>query len=43
MGDLEVARKHPAEARAAYKSALDMAPDRDARKRVSSKLKSLPQ
>src|SRR5580693_4161013 len=43
IGDLEAARQHPAEARAAYKSALDFAPDRDARKRVSNKLKSVPQ
>jgi tetratricopeptide (TPR) repeat protein len=42
IGDVEAARQHPAEARAAYKSALDLAPDRDARKRVSNKLKSLP-
>jgi tetratricopeptide (TPR) repeat protein len=42
IGDAEAARQHLAEARAAYKSALNLAPDRDARKRVNSKLKSLP-
>jgi predicted negative regulator of RcsB-dependent stress response len=42
IGDLEVARQHPGEAKAAYRSALDLAPDREARKRVSNKLKSLP-
>jgi tetratricopeptide (TPR) repeat protein len=41
IGDLEASRQHPAEARAAYKSAVDLAPDRDARKRVNNKLKSL--
>jgi tetratricopeptide (TPR) repeat protein len=43
IGDVEAARKHPTEARAAYKSALDLAPDRDARKRIGNKMKSLAQ
>jgi tetratricopeptide (TPR) repeat protein len=43
IGDAEAARKHPTEARAAYQSALDLTTDRDARKRVSNKLKSLGQ
>ena len=42
IGDLEVVRKNTTEAKAAYKSALDLAPDRDTRKRISNKLKSLP-
>jgi tetratricopeptide (TPR) repeat protein len=42
IGDLEAARKNTTEAKAAYKSALDLAPDRDARKRIGNKLKSLP-
>ena len=41
IGDLEAARQHAAEARAAYQSALDLAPDRAARKRIGNKLKSL--
>jgi len=43
IGDAEAARKHPTEARAAYQSALDLTTDRDARKRVAKKLKSLGQ
>jgi Flp pilus assembly protein TadD len=43
IGDAESAQKHLAEAKAAYKSALDLAPDRETRKRVGNKLKSLPQ
>ena len=43
IGDLEAARKNSAAARAAYQSALDAGGDRDARKRVSNKLKTLPQ
>lgn len=41
IGDAEAARKHTAEAVAAYKSALNFAPDRDARKRLNSKVKGL--
>ncbi len=40
IGDLEAARQHPAEARAAYQSALDLKPARAARKRVENKLRS---
>jgi tetratricopeptide (TPR) repeat protein len=43
IGDAEAARKHTADASAAYKSALSLAPDRDTRKRVNNKLKGLPQ
>ena len=42
IGDLEASRKHGAEARAAYQSALKLAPDRGARKRINNKLKALP-
>jgi len=41
IGDLETARQHPAEARAAYQSALDLKPARAARKRIENKLKSV--
>jgi predicted Zn-dependent protease len=41
IGDLEAARQHIAEARAAYQSALDLASDRAARKRIGNKLKPL--
>jgi tetratricopeptide (TPR) repeat protein len=40
IGDLEAARQHPAEARAAYQSALALKPARGARKRIENKLKS---
>ena len=42
IGDLESRRQHPAEAKAAYQSALQVAPDRATRKRINNKLKSLP-
>jgi tetratricopeptide (TPR) repeat protein len=38
IGDLEAARQHPAEARAAYQAALDLKPERGLRKRVEAKL-----
>ena len=41
IGDLEAAKQHPAEAKAAYETALGLAPDRDARKRLGNKLKQL--
>ena len=40
IGDLEAARQHPAEAKAAYQSALDLKPTRATRKRIENKLKS---
>jgi len=40
IGDLEAARQHPAEAKAAYEAALPLAPDRSARKRINGKLGS---
>ena len=40
IGDLEAARQHPAEARAAYQSALGLKPARAIRKRIENKLKS---
>jgi protein O-mannosyl-transferase len=42
IGDLEAARQHPAEARMAYQSALNLKPERRLRKRIENKLKSLP-
>jgi len=39
IGDLETALQHPAEARAAYQSALALRPARAARKRLENKLK----
>ena len=42
IGDLESGRHNTAEAKAAYQSALQVAPDRAARKRIGNKLKSLP-
>ncbi len=42
IGDLEAARQHVPEAKAAYQAALNLAPDRGARKRVANKVKSLP-
>ncbi len=41
IGDLEAARQHPAEARAAFESALGLKPDRSTRKRIDNKLKML--
>ncbi len=41
IGDLEAARQHPAEARAAYQSALDLKPGHADRKRIESKLKAV--
>jgi tetratricopeptide (TPR) repeat protein len=38
IGDLEVARQHPAEARTAYQAALDLKPERALRKRLEKKL-----
>jgi tetratricopeptide (TPR) repeat protein len=40
IGDLEAARQHPAEAQAAYQSALNLKPVRAERKRIEKKLKS---
>jgi predicted negative regulator of RcsB-dependent stress response len=40
IGDLEAAG-HPAEARMAYQSALDLKPPRAVRKRIANKLKSV--
>ncbi|HEV8146447.1 MAG TPA: tetratricopeptide repeat protein [Bryobacteraceae bacterium] len=41
-GDLEAGRKNTAEAKIAYEKAAQLAPDRNAKKRVASKLKALP-
>jgi tetratricopeptide (TPR) repeat protein len=41
IGDLEAGRQHPAEARAAYQSALNLKPDRATRKRLNKKLTAL--
>ncbi len=41
IGDLEAGRQHTTEARTAYESALKIASDRAARKRIGNKLKSL--
>jgi predicted negative regulator of RcsB-dependent stress response len=41
IGDLEAARKHSAEARMAYQSALNLKPERTLRKRIENKLKGL--
>ena len=41
IGDLEAARHNPAEARAAYQSALALKPSGAARKRIDNKLKSV--
>ncbi len=41
LGDLEAGRQHPAEARAAYQSALSATTDRGARKRIGNKLKAI--
>ena len=40
IGDLEAARQHPADARKAYQSALDLKPERALRKRIENKLRS---
>ena len=40
IGDLEAARQHPAEARTAYQSALDLKPERAVRKRIENKLET---
>ena len=42
IGDLEARRQNTVEAKAAYQSALSLAADRAARKRIGNKLKSLP-
>jgi tetratricopeptide (TPR) repeat protein len=42
IGDLEAARQHPADARKAYQSALDLKPERALRKRIDNKLRNLP-
>lgn len=39
IGDIEAARQHPAEAKAAYQSALALASDRTTRKRISKKIR----
>jgi Tfp pilus assembly protein PilF len=41
IGDLEAGRRHAAEAAAAYQSALKLASDRAARKRINNKLKGI--
>jgi tetratricopeptide (TPR) repeat protein len=41
-GDLEAGRKNTVEAKIAYEKASQLAPDRNAKKRVASKLKALP-
>jgi tetratricopeptide (TPR) repeat protein len=41
IGDLEAGRRHEAEAAAAYQSALQLASDRSARKRIGNKLKGV--
>ncbi len=41
IGDLEAARQHTAEARTAYQAALDLKPERSAKKRIANKLKSV--
>jgi len=41
IGDIEAARGHVAEAKAAYESASGVAPDTTTRKRIEKKLKSL--
>ncbi len=41
IGDLEVGRRHAAEATSAYQSALKLASDRAARKRINNKLKAV--
>src|ERR1700733_12089519 len=41
IGDLEAARQHPAEARTAYQSALDLKPERAPRKRIENKVRNL--
>jgi tetratricopeptide (TPR) repeat protein len=41
IGDLEAARQHPAEARMAYQSALNLRPARALRKRLETKLRAV--
>ena len=41
-GDLEAGRKNTVEAKVAYEKASQLAPDRNAKKRVASKRKALP-
>ncbi len=41
IGDLEAASAKPAEARAAYQSALDLKPERGVRKRIENKVRNL--
>jgi tetratricopeptide (TPR) repeat protein len=41
IGDLEAARKHSAQARMAYESALNLKPERSLRKHIENKLKAL--
>jgi predicted negative regulator of RcsB-dependent stress response len=41
IGDLEAARQHTAEARAAYQSALDLKPERAVRKRIENKARNM--
>jgi protein O-mannosyl-transferase len=40
IGDLEAARQHPADARTAYQSALNLKPERAMRKRIENKVKA---
>jgi predicted Zn-dependent protease len=42
IGDIEAGQSHAAEARAAYASALQFAPDAQASKRIRKKLKTAP-
>jgi tetratricopeptide (TPR) repeat protein len=42
IGDIEASQKHAAEARAAYASALENAPDSQISKRIKKKLKTAP-
>jgi predicted negative regulator of RcsB-dependent stress response len=42
IGDLEAALQHTAEARKSYQSALGLKPERASRKRIETKLKTLP-
>jgi predicted negative regulator of RcsB-dependent stress response len=41
IGDLQAASAKPAEARAAYQSALDLKPERGVRKRIENKVRNL--
>jgi hypothetical protein len=42
IGDIEAGKNHPAEARPAYASALENAPDSQTTKRIKKKLKTVP-